>query len=298
MHSVIKCTLVVLTVTCLPLIGYGALANELLLGKAAKVSGAVDIPIAAPTDFNFKPKSQILGMRKAEVLKHANLLKGAYAPSDAVFGQVEDRKPWWGLLGQAYYGSGQNSIKGLSEESRFVLNPFLLAGMAEMFTLKPDKIPESKVASYTYATYREPTGLRWWPRDGKAEVTYLCSAAQSRLAQAHGYAPSNFTISGHFSLEAINARDLGLAYCYIPPAWAYNVKVGSPMQGTMPIPQYIHCGGSCGYPGGCNNMSPSTGWLDNFEITKLPARLVIMFWKNAPVTGRETADLTYTLNLR
>ncbi len=298
MISLTKCTIVLLTAIALSGPGVLVRANELLLGKTAKVTGAVDIPIVLPVEFNFKPRAEILGMRKREVLKHAQLLKGAWAPSEAVFGQVEDRKPWWGLLGQAYYGAGKDSITGPSEEARFILNPFLLVGLTEMFHLDHEKIQERNLASYVHATYREPTGLRWWPKNGKAEVTYLCSALHSRLAQAHGYSSSHFTESQTFALEAINARDLGLNYVYIPPAWAYNVKVGSPMTGTLPIPQYIHCGGSCGYPGGCNNMSPSTGWLDSFEITKLPARLSIMFWKKAPVTGREPADMLYTMNFR
>src|SRR5262245_38157044 len=78
-------------------------ANDLALGKTARVAGPVDIPIVQPADLNFKSRAQIFQMRQAEVVKHAELLRGKYAWSDAVFGQVVDGKPWWGLIGQSYY---------------------------------------------------------------------------------------------------------------------------------------------------------------------------------------------------
>ncbi len=270
-------------------------ANDLALGKAGTTAGPVDIPIVQPADFNFKTRAQIAAMRQKEVLKHPELLHGKYVWSDDVFGQVEDGKPWWGLLGQAYYGSGNNSIKGMAEESRFILNPFLLAAPADIFTIPKNVVSESQLASHSYPMFYQPSGLRWWPKEGKAEVTYEVSSFLHQMSAAYG---GSFNTNARLSLEVINARDLGLNYVYIPPTWAYNMKVNSPMTGTMLNPQFVHCGGSCGYPGGCNNMSPSTGWLDNFELTKVPARIILMFWKKAPVTGREPADMTFTVNFR
>jgi len=270
--------------------------NELAIGKSAKATGVIDIPIVPPGDFNFKTRVEIFAMRKSEIMKHANLLKGAYAPSNDVFGQVVDRRPWWGTLGEAYYGSGQNSIKGQAVQSRYVLNPFLLAAIRATPGLPREKITEADLARKSYPTSFPVTGLRWWPKEGKAEVTYQISSLQSQMCSLFGY--SNYGINGNLGLELVNARDFGLRYVYIPPTWAYNMKIGSPMRGPVKIPQYIHCGGSCGYPGGCNNMSPATAVLDDITFAKLPAHVILMMWKNAPTTGSEPADMTFTINYR
>ena len=58
---------------------YSALAgaaNELLLGKVYKAVAPVDIPIVQPVNLNFKSKAEILQLRKREVAKHPDLLKG------------------------------------------------------------------------------------------------------------------------------------------------------------------------------------------------------------------------------
>lgn len=270
--------------------------NELLLGKASTIEGPVNISITPPAVFNFKSKAEILAMRKREVLKHPEFLKGAYVPNKEVFGQIEDGKPWWGTLGEALYGRGENSIKGEAEESRFILNPFLLAG--ELSTQGFDKslVPESALATRKFSFFYQPTGLRWWPKEGKAEVNYEITGYKNEMCAR--LALSKFEVSPNLCLQVTNARDLGLEYFYIPPSWVYNINMTSPMTGPKLIPQYFHCGGSCGYPGGCNNMSPAFPELDNFTFTALPARICLMFWKHAPTTGQEKPDMIYTINYR
>src|SRR5271154_681384 len=149
-----------------------ASANELALGQSSKITGPIDIPIVPPADFNFKTKAEILQIRKREVLKHPELLKGTYIPDEQVFGRIEDKKPWWGIFGQAYYGAGQNSIRGPAEESRFILNPFLLAGEPATEGMDKSRVSASDLETHNYPTFYQPTGLRWWPKESKAEVTY------------------------------------------------------------------------------------------------------------------------------
>jgi hypothetical protein len=270
--------------------------NELAIGKFARTSGVIDIPILPPAELNFKTRSEIFAMRNREISKHPQLLVSGYAPSNNVFGQVEDSRPWWGTLGEAYYHAGKNSIKGQAVQSRYILNPFLLAAVRSTPGLPKDKVREADLAYKNYPTTFPATGLRWWPKEGKAEVTYQLSAWESQMCSLFGY--SSFSINGNLGLELINARDLGLPYVYIPPAWAYNVRLGSPMSEPIKIPQFIHCGGSCGYPGGCNNMSPATPALDDVMINKLPARVILLLWKNEPTTWHEAPDMTFTINFR
>lgn len=278
-------------------IGLSCQGNELSTGKTAKTAGCVDIAIVPPADFNFKPRAHIFAMRKREVMKHPELLKGKYVPDEDVFGQMEDNRPWWGTVGQSYYGAGPKSIVGPALVSCAILNPYLLVELDMTPTLPKDKVSEADLARKSYPMLYQPTGLRWWPKEAKGEVTFPISACDSQLNHMLGYSggTTNHMPAG---LSLLNARDLGLNYVYIPPSWCYNMRIGSPMSGTMAIPYFIHCGGSCGYPGGCNNISPRMAEVENMEIIKLPARVILMFWKNAPTTGREPADMTFTVNFR
>jgi len=267
--------------------------NDLAIGKSAKTAGVVNISISPQADFNFKPSAEIFARRNQEVMKHPDLITGKYTINRDVFGQIVDGRPWWGTLGEGYYGAGQNSIRGLAVQSIFILNPFLLAAIRATPGL-PRTLTESDLENKIYPNCFPATNLRWWPKEGKAEVTYQISALKNQFCSL--FNTTSWEFNGELGLELINARDLGLEYVYIPPTWAYNMKLGSPMRGPIKIPQYVHCGGSCGFPGGCNNMSPHTPSLDYVTYAKLPARVVLMMWKNAPVTGHEPPDMIFTIN--
>ena len=199
-------------------------------------------------------------------------------------------------MGEAFYSRGENSIKGDSKESRFILNPFLLAGESFIPIIDHSIIDEKALALRQYPLFFQPSGLRWFPKEGKAEVTYEITAYKREMSSRLNNAP--FTVNPDLCLDLINARDLGLPYFYIPPSWAYNIGISNPMIGPMAIPQHIEGRGSCGYPGGCNDIEPTFAQLNNFSLTSLPARLSLMFWKHAPNTGREKPDMIFTINYR
>jgi hypothetical protein len=267
----------------------------LAIGKSAKVAGMVAIPIYPPVELNYQSKSAIFKARKQFVMTQPKLITGPYTPSEDVFGRIEDGKPWWGIEGMSYYGAGNKSILGPAEESRFIMNPFLLVGDSNGGSTLFDKhkVPASRLHQGYFPFYCQPRDLKWWPSESRAEVTYDARSFQQWSCQING---SQTSYGGIIQLEAINARDLGLEYIYVPIERCTNIKAGSPMRAAMSIPQYIHCGGSCGYPGGCNNMSPTTAELDSLRLTALPARLEIWLWKSAPQTGKEPADMVFVIN--
>ena len=63
-------------------------------------------------------------------------------------------------------------------------------------------------------------------------------------------------------------------------------------------PQYLHRGGSCGYPGGCNNISPRTPPIDNIQITAWPARVAIWFWRDDPGSELEAPDMVFVIEFK
>lgn len=271
--------------------------NRLATGRLARADAVVQIPISNPVNLNYQTRSAICHSRKQYVMTQPRLISGAYEPSDDVFGHIEDGRPWWGLEGMRYWGKGQRSIDGASEESRFIMNPFLLVGDSNcgMMVFDKSKVPPSRLRQGYFPLYCQPRDLKWWPKEGRAEVTYDARSFLAWQSNLNGYA---LIQSGNIQLEAINARDLGLNYIYIPPERSTNISNAQPMIAPILITQFFHCGGSCGYSECCNNMSPDIPELTQLRYTNLPARLEIWLWHDAPATGRETPDMVFVINYR
>ena len=84
----------------------------------------VSIPLHAPIELDGKTRQEILSWRTSRVLMHKELILGDYKPTQEIFGQIQDNKPWWGIEGQFCYGPQQQGLLGNSEESRFLGNRF------------------------------------------------------------------------------------------------------------------------------------------------------------------------------
>jgi hypothetical protein len=255
--------------------------NTLAIGEMARVA-SVNVDIQPPIELDWKSKSEVLRLRSAAVQQRPELLASEYTPDEHVFGQIVDELPWWGMQGQFFYGKGERSIAGPSEESRFILNPYLLVA-ADFYDDWQGRIAETELSTFPLTCL--PRDLRWEPREARAEVTYDAECVDRG---------ENYT----FDLIAYNARDLNLNYIFVSYQDSTNItKPGIP---TMPFanPQFIHHGGSCGYPGGCNNMSPYTPEIDGLEITALPAQVIIWLWKHKPTSREQTPDMVFILHFR
>lgn len=254
--------------------------NVLALGTAGPI-GIVDIAIQQPMDFDFKSRNEILQIRSAMIMHHPQLLAHSYKPTTEVFGQIVDGAPWWGIEGQFHRGPGQRSIEGASEESRFVLNPYLL--VAAEFNDYWRNLTAEEAAHFPL--YCPPQNLRWHAQQAYAEVTYAADCIAKRQAP-------------QFDLIAFNARDLNLNYIYVSYADSKNIVKQNPPTAAYANPQFIHKGGSCGYPGGCNNMSPMTPPIDGIQLTGLPASIMIWLWKEQPSSVAQTPDMRFVIHFR
>ncbi len=272
--------------------------NALAIRDAAKVA-TIDIPIRPPVELDFKSKAEVLKLREEAVYRYPDLLAGDYEPSEAVFGQMEDNLPWWGLAGQFFLGNGERSIEGASEEARFILNPYLL--LAVEFDGLYSKWEAQRVTSYdllnpNFPLYCEASQLRWRPGEARAEVTYDVSQYMARLKP---WASQPLTLADfYFSLLAYNARDLNLSYMFVSYSDSRRITKLDPPAAAYAIPHYLHRGGSCGYPGGCNNMSPDTPEISWLEITGLPAEAVIRLWRQSPSSIDQTPDMVFVIHLK
>ena len=100
----------------------------------------------------------------------------------------------------------------------------------------------------------------------------------------------------YFSLIAYNARDLNLNYIFVSCPDSHNTTKPDPPTEPYRNPQFLHQGGSCGYPGGCNNISPQTPAIDNLQITGWPAQVVIWFWRDDPGSIDKSPDMVFVID--
>ena len=276
--------------------------NQLAIGKFAHVSGSLEIDINPVVEFDFKKKSEILKLRSDAVHRHMELIKDKYIPSDAVFGGIEDSRPWWGLKGYHFYWKGQDSIKGASKESRYVMNPFLLVAAHlygnSLYTLiyerwKKSLSSDGSLVKDAIPSYSQAVKLRWWPKERRIEVIYNLSEF------FHDMYGANMN-SGDFSdmafdLVAYNARDMNLNYLYVSLTNSTNVEQKGHSSTPVKIKHFLHRGGSCGYPGGCNNMSPDHPAVQEMRILKLPALLEVFLWEKQPESLEARPEITVKL---
>ena len=83
--------------------------------------------------------------------------------------------------------------------------------------------------------------------------------------------PKNFGEYNKLSIVNYNARDFGYEYAHASAASSKGVaatKESGFFKEAVKLQSYIHLGGSCGFPGGCNNQSPREPGLD-FQVTSM-----------------------------
>ncbi|MBN1315832.1 MAG: hypothetical protein JXA42_10200 [Anaerolineales bacterium] len=268
------------------------------------VDESVEVVLQPPVELDSMTRKEVLELRRQAVNRYPELLAGPYRPSDAVFKQIEDGRPWWGIPGEFYYGPGEQSILGASEESRFILNPFLLAaaefyqssGMdgIGMWDWDKARIPGQDLDRAGIPYYCPPQDLSWQPGNSYAQVTFDLTSC---LAQINRWLANPCTLDNlTFFITAYNARDLNLNYLQLVQTDSQNVALAEPFDAPIPETEFIHQGGSCQYPGGCNNASPYVPQLNDLSLEALPARLVIYLWKDEPDFERlSSPDLRFIL---
>lgn len=248
---------------------------------------AFSVPVNPMLELDFLSRKEVLKIREQAVTAVPQLLGGPYEPSLEVFGQIEDGKAWWGIEGIYYYGPGQQSIAGMSEESRFLANPFLPVGLCEphCYVVKETSAPNQPFPPRL-------VDLTWHP-DRRVTATYDVQPFLQALRRLR--APGAET--PRLVLVAYNARDFGYSWLAIDTSASSRVRWHGTPDKPAQIRQFLHCGHSCGYPGGGNNMSPYQPELE-FSFAEPPARAVIRLWRGQPTAVTDLPDLEVTIDMR
>ena len=274
-------------------------ANRLAIGSKAIVQGPLSLAVAGLVDLDYLGKDGVLSLRRDAVLRHAGLLLGEYSASPAIFADIEDGRPWWGLAGRFYFGAGDRSPEGLTQHSETILNPYLLVG-DDFWHDSPVEWDQGKVTaqSVTQPVFQflpRLLSLTWWAGESRAEATYDYSGFVER--QSPLLDPATSFRDPRLDLIAVNARDLGLSYIHVDVARSVNVGQAGRRTEAAAIRQFFHAGRSCGIQGGCNNLSPRSPEIEALVIEALPARIVIRLWRDRPASVLQRPDFAFTVNV-
>lgn len=242
-------------------------------------------------NFNFLKKQEIFDKRKQYIFQYPELANSDYQVSSEVFGRIEGGRPWWGIMGRSYYGDGKKSIEGVSVESLFIANPYLLVGLSDGAGF--NVVGLSKLWLKPKEAFPLPTKLIWAKDRSWAKVTYDVTGYFKFTERMRD---EDF-LRSILWLHAANARDLGFGYLYVDESASKNIESLNSKKEAVPIPFFYHNAGSCGYPGGCNNISPIAPDFD-IKINVIPAFIYIKLWKNAPAAASQPADMTYIIEAR
>ena len=198
--------------------------------------------------------------------------------------------------GQYYYGPGDHSMDGTSEESRFVLNPYILVypDFASMLNcVNHTKLTEGDLDEASFPMVCPPTSLTWHPKVPSAEVRMDMTGFHEAL---NARALRTVVLSNYVMLlAALNARDFGFDYLSVDLDGSDNITQDEVSSTATEILYYIHTGSSCGHDGGCNNGSPFQQELSYLRITALPATLVLKLWRTAPADAAAAPDFSFTI---
>lgn len=281
-------------------------ANEIILNSEKKIK----IPWMNAREFDGLTKNQIMNERVNELSKFPELvdLKN-YSPVPEVFGMIVDGKPWWGTHGQYFFGSGGRSPEGPSEEAFNILNPFVLLvpyaniygrewGAYHWERWKEAHLNEAQIVKPDFPLFLMPESGIYEPGKKRVEVYINASHFFDRLSSETKLKIKKGWLS--FELEDLNARDFGYNYAWFDRAHSKNANQKEENYNSKrayKTQDYIHLGGSCGYPGGCNNASPQNLRREGFYTEAWPAEFYFKLWKQEPIQLSDPADLDYRIKI-
>jgi len=243
----------------------------------------INVPVIQPTDLNNLSKQSIYKLRKNRVADSI-FADEKYEPSEEVFGQIESYKPWISNDICKDPETKTYSDKGPSEEARFINNPALLVAIEYPFSF-------SNFEDAKWCTDPETTMIPKKITYNKVKKEIIVTYANLPFLTDDGYS--------FYIFNGLNARDLGYKYAYLDKSKStYDIEFSNSYNISREVVEfenYIHVGGSCGIPGGCNNGSPRQRFLEfkqdysNYEDTN--REIYIKLWKNKPHNKNSEPDM-------
>lgn len=244
---------------------------------------ALKIKVNYPDSLSWKTKKEIYEIRK-KYIERSIFNNPNYEPSEEVFGQITDRKPW--VSNYICYEKGKDYLptSGASEESRFINNPTALIALEYPFWFYD-------VKDTTFCNTSLSTLI-------PLSITY--NGLQKEITVKYQKLP--FSTKGNntfYQFNGLNARDLGYKYIYLDKEkTTYDIEFKSDTnisKEVFELNNFIHLGSSCKVKGGCNNGSPRQEFVEfkNDTPDKEKGKIIYLkLWKENPKTPTQPADIT------
>jgi len=239
----------------------------------------VRIPVNNPVALSYKSKEEVYLIRKNAV-ENSIFKNRKYKPSNVIFGQIADGKPWMSMTYCCERGKPY-PVDGPSEEARFIVNPSALVMLECIFGIyceDNEYLPKLMPVSISYSEFNN-------------EITVVYDKLTIETLDNARY----------YTLNGVNARDFGYEYVYIDRSKStYNLiftnrdNVGNQV---LSFQNYIHTGHSCRVPGGCNNGSPMQPMMsfENSHREGMPYEkdkvIYIKLWKKEPISKDDKSDI-------
>lgn len=249
----------------------------------------INIPVNKPVPLSGKTKAEIYKIRKGYV--ESSIFKNqGYEPSEEVFGQIADRKPW--IANYICHQKNDDPLptKGPSEESRFINNPTILLGLEYPFGFHD-------VTDYNFCDTDLSTLI-------PLSVTY--NGKQKEITVEYQHLPFS-TQNDHtfYQFNGINAKDLGYKYVYFDKSKStYDIEFSEPSNISTDVYElynFIHLGFACNVSGGCNNGSPRQSFVEfknNNPGSEIGKTIYLKLWKNRPKSPNQEADIVEKIIFR
>ena len=255
-----------------------------------------NLELNSTSEFDGLYKKDIIGMRRRYV-ERSMFNSPDYSPSNVVFGEIQDRKPWFGTENFICHDSSKPEMikNGDSYVSRMINNPAMLiavnpAGTWDFANWKY-KMEEYPLCSNPRALFM-PASISYSPRYNM--ITTVFDVDDSIIKG------NNFS----FTFIGLNARDLGYKFGYVYNY--YNIRFEDPNYNISTSPyefqDYLAVGSSCGIKGGCNNICPVQNSLFFFfgderyhEFNDDRAIVDFKLWKERPFATYSRPDIYYRI---
>ena len=257
----------------------------------------VSFVLNEPEEFDNKFVTEILTTRVGTMRYYQEKgminLDDDYKVSEKIFGQIKNKRPWWGWKGFACKGPGVNSPAGLSKASNFINNPMLLVGID---TRRPWYVNNWDCPDL----YPKVISLELIPDQKKFVVNYELSDFHEKIFSKVSWKernPEHFIY--FYQLNALNARDFGYEYGYVSDY--KNIKFASSNNISDNICNFknsLQVNGHCGATGmECNDIVSSPEEMV-FAVEKYPAEITLHLFKELPKTTDAQADVVYEIKIQ
>jgi len=249
----------------------------------------INIPVNRPISLSGKTKAEVYKIRKGYV--ETSIFKNQnYEPSEEVFGQIEDRKPWVANYICHKHNDDPLPTKGASEESRFINNPTVLLGLEYPFWFH-------SVTDYTFCDTDLSTLI-------PLSITYNSDKKEITVEYQHLPFSTQYDHT-FYQFNGINAKDLGYKYIYFDKSKStYDIEFSRPSNISTDVYElynFIHLGYSCNVNGGCNNGSPRQEFVEfknNNPGSEVGKMIYLKLWKNRPKSPKQEADIAEKIIFR